>query len=309
MNFSEFAETEENLIQNFWKHPVFLTIYSIFILKVSIIGVLCNVTIAFIKLKKFRDFSGRDYLVVSHALLMAIYCFAETISIIEKDYHNFSGKYSCNIKHTFYGFTSLSVSISMLVTIINFYWSPETSKNVGKIAAVMIWIFSLFITIVNVAIMKLEEVGKYCAINWSPSIAKIHWIYENCIHRLIPTCILLIIILSFVKKRVVLRTKDLFLHVIICASYFVTYKLFYEITALIHNLMFDSFYEYFEIYYEIFRVFHALLGVVNAISYFHVDRFMLRRIVMFLKCSSDGANISYKNITNDLNEHLNFDEN
>lgn len=275
-------------------------INSVIKVAVNFIGVICNSSILYMKLKRFRELSGRDYLIVKMAFLLIFNCAINIIHEINEYLYKFVpvNKYSCFI-YFFMRIIAVNLIRQALIAFLLLLICCRnlTKSFVLKIIA-LVWIISLFITITNFIVLEMTEIQDYCVFNIIPGtqwIVKLKYYFEY----LVLISIFLLIIVSIVMKREELKKKELLLYLIIYGFYISFINAYYEFMDFFAH-------DNFEIHNKISDIFLLFDGIIHAFAYFYVDQIMFKRILIFLKIRPENhATISANNIANDIDRNLN----
>lgn len=262
-----------------------LLVYLYTIRSISVIGIICNMMIAYMKLRKNRQITGQDFLIVNISILMIFLCVAG-ISLTIKDDFNHTEKYMCYIMRFFYEFTIRSPVYAVFIMITIFYCCPKLSKSAGIIAVLLTWIFNLVINISYVKTVRLEIYENGCGSLKGADLTndKLHAILD-VFYRLIPVCIFAMIILSLVNKREELKRKEHLLYAIMFGLSIIFFRSYFESLWFIYKLNHDHFSKYNELYYKIGRILIFACGIFNTVAYLYVDKIMYHKILILMRLS------------------------
>lgn len=255
----------------------------ILIIILSIIGGISNVAIFIAKLTKFRQLTGRDFLVLNMAFSMAYYCVANILKEIDDYIYKLQGSYFCSSKFLFFQVPLNVIDLSLIGMLIIITCSKNVSKTCATVAIAFAWALSIISKIIEVKMGKnlLADYFDVCH-------DYANYNYNMFSRLLLPMSIFMVIIVTLVKNGEELMKKDLFSYAIIFGVCVLFCSSFPKISKILEKFA-ENHYSHYHKFYEFFSPFlSSILGIVHTTAYFYVDQSMYQKVLNFLRIKSQN---------------------
>lgn len=300
MNSSDLQEPEQ-FYEYFSNRPTWFAIYTTFAVMTCVFGVIANLTIIIVKLRKVRELDGVEMIIINISVVQIIFALASVFYLVDEIYHDLTEHSMCTVKLVLHNFSVVSTGYFCSILIVSTAFFPNISKN-HAISAILI----CYICIVGISYpyhkgvlvtgpMSNGKFRSFCVLFVSTVEAfKRYTIIFASLGYIIPLIIIITTsILSFFKKRAEIKSKQLILYSIIFSFYFILSSIYFGLIDLTLYLLNQKTYIEASI---ISKFFFTKCTVVHAIALFYVDQKFYQQCLQFLKLSSNNVVIRYVNI-------------
>ncbi|CAG9797434.1 unnamed protein product [Chironomus riparius] len=299
-NASEDYEEFEMFYEYFDKRPIKRFSYITIMVTVTILGILLNSLIVFMKLRKFKERSIFEWLATCIAfglIFNSVKYFLLMLSIVT---HEITNSFTCYAEHVSGDFSDPMIIYSAVVLMIVTKFNPQISKTRGFLLILLIWIFVLFlsypfyrITTIQTYIIGKTTVHNIC-IQFYPGQ---HW--KSIINRsstklylefIIPSIIIAVyflVTLLFQTPKVI-KYLGIWTYVVIISTYFCLTSIPVKLNMLFFHNQGVSYMKYSYVYLN--SLFMAMILVISPLVYFCCNQKFYEEIRKYFKFERRNEN-------------------
>lgn len=279
---SEDYEEFEMFFEYFDKRPILRFCYITIMVTVTILGIILNSLIIYMKLRKFKKRSIFEWLSTCIALgliLNSVKYFLLMLSIVT---HDITNSLTCYIEHISGDFSDPMIIYSAVVLMIITKFNPQISQLRGFFLILFIWIFVIFLSypFYSITVIQTQVIGKTTMHNvciqffpgqhWTSIMSRFSM--KLYLEFIVPSIIIVVyffVILLF-KTPKVIKHLGIWIYVVIISTYFCVTEIPVKLNMLFYHNQGVSYMKYSYVYLN--AVFMALILVISPFVYFCCNR-------------------------------------
>lgn len=301
MSLERDVTSEEFFFEYFVNRPTWFTIYFILTLSFCVVGGFINFVIILQKLKNYSNLNGHGVLTINMAVTQIIVGLSSVVFLIDEIHYKITERSWCSLKvHSFTFSTSLmSYSCVMALIVSLTLINAKIIHGLTASAVALLCAIAISIPYVEVSFIRLPLFSGFktvCILRFdSIDEVKLYRLIMTTFEYFLPSAIIIITsLIAVISRREEVKKKDFIIYPMIVGIFFIVSSSY----ILLVDFMF--FYGGIKIKMQIYfisKLFFSFIPIVNAVTYFWIDKSFFHRCLQFLRIIPGSAVITYQNIT------------